>query len=308
MAVSEGVTAQRASQGGGSRAPRSSFRWIGRRRQDRRQTVFARTVLLIVKLAAGSLVRRVRHVANAAASVAAVRVNRYNRAVSETNGHWSALEQSLRSRFELTSGPVSWAGHTLDILRPKSVDDLICEDDFNRDGRLPYWADVWPSALGLADRVARERGGGRRLLELGCAVGFVACLAARIGFQVTATDYYAEACDFTRLNAHRNGLPIPETRLVDWREYPADLRGFDVVIASDVLYEKPYCDLVAACFAQSLAADGLGILSDPQRTLAASFPAAAERAGLSVSQKIGVPVEKDGRHQVIDVYGLRRER
>jgi predicted nicotinamide N-methyase len=306
MTVSEGVTAQRASQGGGSRAPRSSFRWIGRRRQDRRQTVFERTVLLIVKVAAGSLVRRAWHVANGAASVAAVRVNRYNRAVSETNGNWSALEESLRSRFELTCGPVSWAGHTLDILRPKSVDDLISEDDFNRDGRLPYWADVWPSALGLADRVVRERGGGRRLLELGCAVGFVACLAARIGFQVTATDYYAEACDFTRLNAHRNGLPIPETRLVDWREYPPGLRGFDVVIASDVLYEKPYCDLVAACFAQSLAAGGLGILSDPQRALAAGFATSAEQAGLKVVQKVGVPVEKEGRNQVIDVYELRR--
>jgi predicted nicotinamide N-methyase len=226
--------------------------------------------------------------------------------VNETNGDWSALERSLRSRFELTSGPVSWAGHMLDILRPKSVDDLISEDDFNRDGRLPYWADVWPSALGLADRVARERGDGRRLLELGCAVGFVACLAAEVGFRVTATDYYAEACEFTRLNAHRNRLPIPETRIVDWREYPDDLRRFDVVIASDVLYEKPYCDLVAECFARSLTTEGLGILSDPQRTLAAGFPAAAERAGLKVVNQLGVPVEKEGRRQVIDVYELRR--
>ena len=123
---------------------------------------------------------------------------------------------------------------------------------------------------------------------------------------MTATDYYAEACDFTRLNAHRNRLPIPETRLVDWRDYPDDLRGFDMVIASDVLYEKPYCELVARCFARSLAADGLGILSDPQRTLAAGFPAAAELAGLKVINQVGVPVEKDGRRQVIDVYELRR--
>jgi predicted nicotinamide N-methyase len=228
--------------------------------------------------------------------------------VNETNCDWLALEESLRARFEVTSGPVVWAGHTLDILRPKSVDDLISEDDFNRDGRLPYWADVWPSALGLATRVAQERGNGRRLLELGCAVGFVACLAAKVGFQVTATDYYVEACEFTRLNAHRNRLPTPETRVVDWRNYPADLRDFDVVIASDVLYEKPYCDLVAACFARSLARDGLGILTDPQRTLAAGFPAAAERAGLRIVERSGIPVEKEGRHQVIDLYELRRMR
>jgi predicted nicotinamide N-methyase len=227
---------------------------------------------------------------------------RHSRSVK--NGRFSQLEAHLRSRFDLTSGPVSIADHTLDILRPRSVDDLISEEEFNCDGRLPYWADVWPSALGLASRIVNEDAGGRTLLELGCAVGFVACLAAKIGFHVTATDYYAEACQFTRLNAHRNGLSIPATRVVDWRDYPDNLRGFDIVIASDVLYEKPYCDLVAACFARSLAPHGLGILSDPQRTLAAGFPDACHRAGLRVVKQIGVPVEKDGRHQVIDVYEL----
>jgi ETFB lysine methyltransferase len=219
---------------------------------------------------------------------------------------WLRLEDDLRRRFDLTDGPVTGAGHRLNILRPKSVDDLISEDDFSRDGRLPYWADVWPSALGLAERIAKEPGRGQRLLELGCAVGFVSCLASKVGFQVTATDYYPEACDFTRLNAHRNGLSLSGTRVVDWREYPGDMRGFDVVIASDVLYEKPYCDLVASCFAQSLARDGLGILSDPQRTLGAGFPAACEKQGLQIVRQWGVPVEKEGRRQVIDLYELRR--
>ena len=218
---------------------------------------------------------------------------------------YRALEQALRLQFDIRGGPVSWAGHTLDILCPKSVDDLISEDDFNRDGRLPYWADVWPSALALAERIVANRGQGRTLLELGCAVGFVTCLAAKVGYCVTATDYYQEACDFTRLNAYRNNLPIPITRLVDWRDYPDDMGRFDVVIASDVLYEKQYCDLIASCFAHSLARDGLGILTDPQRTRAAEFPAACDRAGLRIVKKTGVPVEKDGRRQAIDLYDLK---
>lgn len=220
---------------------------------------------------------------------------------------WSVLERRLREKFELVDGPITWAGHTLDILRPKSVDDLISEEEFNRDGRLPYWADVWPSALGLATRIAQEAGNGRRLLELGCAVGFVACLAVKVGFRVTATDYYAEACDFTRLNAYRNGMSMPEGRMVDWRHYPEDLRDLDVVIASDVLYEKPYCDLVAQCFFRSLSPSGLGILTDPQRTLAAGFPEACERNRLVVLKKVGIPVEKEGRRQVIDLYELKRK-
>ncbi|MDX1964994.1 MAG: methyltransferase domain-containing protein [Pirellulales bacterium] len=216
------------------------------------------------------------------------------------------VADALAAKYELVKGPLGLPGHLLEILRPRSVDALISEAEFNQDGRLPYWADVWPSALGLAARILEEQGCGRTLLELGCAVGYVACLAAQRGFVVTATDYYADAGIFTQLNAALNGLPIPRQRMVDWRNYPADLTDFDVVIASDVLYEQPYCDLVASCFARSLARDGLGLLTDPQRHLAAGFTDAARRQGLVVTARREIPVEKDGRRQVIDLYELRR--
>ena len=93
----------------------------------------------------------------------------------------------------------------------------------------------------LAERIVADRGQDRTLLELGCAVGFVTCLAGKVGYCVTATDYYQEACDFTRLNSYRNNLPIPITRLVDGLALPGRLLGrFEVVIASDgALNEKP---------------------------------------------------------------------
>jgi predicted nicotinamide N-methyase len=225
---------------------------------------------------------------------------------SHSLDHWQQLSDELASRYELCKGPLGLPGHELTFVRPKSVDALISEEEFNQDGRLPYWADVWPSALGMATRLLREKGEGRTLLELGCAVGYVACIAAKQGFYVTATDYYADAGRFTQLNAALNGLPIPVERMVDWRDYPTDLRNFDVVIASDVLYEKPYCDLVAKCMAYSLAPTGLGLLTDPQRMLAKDFPAAAERNGLRVERREGIPVTKDGRSQVIDLFELRR--
>ena len=89
--------------------------------------------------------------------------------------------------------------------------------------------------------------------------------ALAAGFEVTAVDYYAEALEFVRLNATLNGLPRPEVRVVDWREYPAELGDFDFVVAADVLYERDYCRLIAGAMRQSLAPGGLGILTDPQR-------------------------------------------
>src|SRR5262249_55245429 len=154
---------------------------------------------------------------------------------------------------------------------------LINEDDFNRDERLPYWAEVWPSAYVLARRIAEERQAEsdrpkRTLLELGCGCGLAAIAAQAFGFDTAAIDYYPDALEFVSLNAELNGLAPPATRLVDWRNYVPDLSNFDLVVAADVLYERDYCRLVAAAFRQSLGPGGLGILTDPQRSKAEAFP------------------------------------
>ena len=151
---------------------------------------------------------------------------------------WQALADSLAGRFVIVEHEVAQAGRNYRLLKPRSPDELISEEDFNRDERLPYWADVWPSALCLAKRVGAEGGQGRRFLELGCGIGYVCAVAVGNSFEVLVTDYYAEALEFTWLNARRNGLPGPRTRLVDWRSFPADLGQYDVVAAADVLYEK----------------------------------------------------------------------
>ena len=83
--------------------------------------------------------------------------------------------------------------------------------------------------------------------------GLVSLSAAIAGFEVLATDYYPEALEFVAANAQQNGLAGIATRCVDWRQYPSDLVGFDLIVASDVLYERPGATLVAAAIAHSLA-------------------------------------------------------
>ena len=85
---------------------------------------------------------------------------------------------------------------------PANADDLISEDDFVRDERLPYWADLWPSARILAEELAVMRLRGQRVLELGCGLGVVAIGAVIGGADVTATDYYEDA---TLLRARERG-------------------------------------------------------------------------------------------------------
>ena len=211
--------------------------------------------------------------------------------------------------FPIVVNRVTVAGRSFVLRRPESADallNLITEEDFQRDDRLPYWADIWPSSQVLADRVAAMSGHGRRLLELGCGIGLVALAAAGAGFSVLATDYYAEALEFAAENARLNGLSGIGTRLIDWRNLPSDLGRFDLVLASDVLYERPNAALVAAALAHSLSDDGVALITDPGRKPAAQFPEVCAEQGLEVNEIDAVPVTEAVAPVTVHVYEVRR--
>jgi ETFB lysine methyltransferase len=214
-----------------------------------------------------------------------------------------ALESSLRRRFEVVEAEVELGDERFAILRPRDAEALISAEDFDRDERLPYWADVWPSSLVLARRLLAERGAGRTLLELGCGVGVVALAAARAGFDVTVSDYYDDALSFARANLARAGHSA-RALLLDWRSLPDDLPRYDAVVASDVLYERPYARLVAEVIARTLAPGGVAYVADPGRVAAPEFVAAARALALVVAEPDVVEFDVGTAVQKIRVYRL----
>ena len=180
--------------------------------------------------------------------------------------------ESLSQRYKLVATEVSVAQRTFEIWKPDNIDDLINEAEFDADERLPYWAEVWPSGRVLAEQLAGRPADGRRLLELGCGLGLVSLLARWIGFDVLATDYYEPALEFTAFNAAHNAIPPVATRLLDWRKLPDDLGSFDLIVAGDVLYERPNSALVANVLDRCLAPEGLALVTDPSRRVAGQFP------------------------------------
>lgn len=201
----------------------------------------------------------------------------------------AALESSLRRRFRVVESSVNVAGRSMSILHPASAEDLIDEVDFARDERLPYWAELWPSARVLAERVSRERGTGRTLIDLGCGAGLVATCASRAGFDVVASDYYEDATRFARVNSWRNGAAPPRSLVLDWRALPGEPDRFDVVVASDVLYERGYGGLVARAIAALLAAGGQAVIADPGRVSREDFLRALPGLGLTLRRRDDVP-------------------
>ena len=192
-----------------------------------------------------------------------------------------ALRAELMRRFRTTTRGLRVAERDIALLSPANADDLISEDDYVRDERLPYWADLWPSAQILANEVAIMRFRGQRVLELGCGLGVVAIGAVLAGADVTATDYYDDALLFAQLNVAETTGKTIATRMVDWVSMPEDLGKFDVVLASDVLYEHRYASMVADAIAKTLVRGGEAIVADPGRIALEEFLEECSDRGLA---------------------------
>jgi predicted nicotinamide N-methyase len=217
-----------------------------------------------------------------------------------------ALRQSLARRFRTVESVLTVGDRELSLVHPASAEELIDEEEFERDDRMPYWADIWPSARVLATYVASQDGKGRSLLELGCGAGLVATAAALAGFRVCATDYYDDALRFTELNVAKHTGQMPETRLVDWRKLPTDLGRFNVVVGSDVLYEPAYGELVARAIDITLTGGGEAVIADPGRIAAEAFVEDAAERGLRLMAHEQVPFVEGAIRQTISLYRFRR--
>jgi predicted nicotinamide N-methyase len=227
------------------------------------------------------------------------------------SGHTSAegddlqrLRRELQQRFRTVTRTVEIGGRAIDLLSPANADDLISEDDYVRDERLPYWADLWPSARVLANEIRTMRLAGLRVLELGCGLGMVAAGAALAGADVTATDYYEDALLFARLNVGDGTGRLIATRMVNWVEMPADLGKFDLVLASDVLYEHRYAPLVADAIAATLVRGGEAIVADPGRIAVEGFLEECRDRGLRMRDATRHPYAEGEIRQTITLYRL----
>lgn len=220
------------------------------------------------------------------------------------------MSDELRSRLEREFNTIeevfTIGGRELVILRPRNADELITEADYVKDERLPYWADIWPSSMMLAERLLEEKGAGRSLIELGCGSGLCACAAAISGFDVLATDYYDDALLFTELNARVNAERAVKTRHVDWSAIPPDLGTFDVVLAADVMYEPRYPSMVANAVDRMIAPAGHALIADPGRIAFPDFLTEIATRGLLVADKDVREFRSGEIQQTITIYRIER--
>jgi predicted nicotinamide N-methyase len=211
-------------------------------------------------------------------------------------------------REDLVEEAVGVHGRELRVLRPRDAEALLDEEAFEHEEFLPYWAELWPSALALARAIGARSLGGRRVVELGCGLGLPSIAAALQGARVLATDWSPEAVAVTAENAERNGARL-DTLVCSWaRPQPIVERGpWDVVLASDVLYEARDVQPLLDALGPLLGARGAAWIADPGRAPAERFlERARERFDIVTTASPDLP--RGGVHKLRPRETLRASR
>lgn len=143
---------------------------------------------------------------------------------------------------------------------------------------------VWDSSRALAEQMVGFDIANKRILEVGCGMALASLLLNSRNADITATDYHPEAASFlienTRLN---NGSKIPFLR-TNWASITDGLGHFDVIIGSDLLYEREHIELLSEFIDRHASPNCEIILVDPGRGNHALFSKKMRSLGYSHRQ------------------------
>jgi predicted nicotinamide N-methyase len=186
----------------------------------------------------------------------------------------------------------------------EDLEPLLARVEVDED--IPFWAELWPSALGLARFLWQQiELQGKSTLELGAGLGLPGITAALKGAHVVETDLVAASLEWARANAQLNGLFDLEYLTADWRDFRVAGK-YEVILGSDVLYEPKQHPMLEQILEAYLLPMGRAYLADPGREGASTFLERLTGKGWIVNTT-EVTVEMDKYRNGINLYSLQRE-
>ena len=135
----------------------------------------------------------------------------------------------------------------------------------------PLFGVIWASGELLAHLMYDYEIEGLRILEVGCGIGLASLVLNHRLADITATDYHPEAECFLQENVKLNkGEVIPFVR-AGWGDENSGLGKFDLIIGSDLLYERDHVDLLSGFIDQHAQPHCEVIIVDPGRAQRSRF-------------------------------------
>ena len=161
----------------------------------------------------------------------------------------------------------------------------------------PLFGVVWDSGQALARLMVDFDIEGKRVLEVGCGIGLASLVLNHRDADITATDRHPEAGRFLARNAELNDGPaIPFVR-AGWDDGDAiddGLGRFDLIIGSDLLYERGHADSLSGFIERHAQEHCEVLLLDPRRGYGAHFRRHIVAQGYAYREQALAPVEPPG--------------
>lgn len=157
--------------------------------------------------------------------------------------------------------------------------DGVAEDLGISSALWPLFGVVWASSEVLAHLMQDYEIEGLRILEVGCGIGLASLMLNERKADITATDQHPSVEAFLQLNVGlNNGKKIPFVR-TGWTDAVTDLGKFDLIIGSDLLYERDHAQILSEFIEQHAKPKCEVILTDPGRGQTGRFTTQMQELG-----------------------------
>jgi ETFB lysine methyltransferase len=231
--------------------------------------------------------------------------------MSESEHRVQRLREMLSTSFALKEVRVDIGESMQRLLTVRNVEtliDSITDEMFRVDERLPYWAELWHSAVALATflHARSDLLHGIEAVDIGCGLGLTGIVAASRGASMTFLDYDEHAVHVAELNFLLNNPELSASFLLhDFRDTAP--RRWPLILGADVIYEKRFIEPLLRFLDEALEADGTILLAEPNRMIAAPFFEALQHAGFTYRRE-SCPAALHGRTTEVSIYEIRRRR
>lgn len=199
----------------------------------------------------------------------------------------SGYEVRLQS-VEVTGGENLEIRSLLDRLQYSDPDGLAAAAGISP-ASWPLFGQVWPSSQVLAGLMQHWQMDGHRFLEIGCGLALASLVLHRRGGDVTASDCHPLAETFLIENVRRNLLPPMKYSTGNWLRQNRALGRFDVLIGSDLLYERDHPEQLADFIERHAMPSADIMIVDPNRGNCPAFSRRMRDAGFALLESPPLP-------------------
>lgn len=148
----------------------------------------------------------------------------------------------------------------------------------------PIFGIIWASGEVLARLMLDYTIEGKRILEVGCGIGLASLVLNQRLADITATDLHPEAGAFLLENVKLNSGPAIPFFRTGWGDSDLGLGEFDLIIGSDLLYERDHVASLSAFIDRHASLHCEVIIVDPGRGQSSRFSTTMSRLGYSKNQ------------------------